>query len=57
MVDALVAVPNVRILPSRVFLVSKVHPDHVAGDSIARAWEASLARLGTDHLDLYLLHW
>lgn len=32
-------------------------PDHVAGDGIARACEASLARLGTDHLDLYLLHW
>ena len=41
----------------RVFLVSKVHPDHVTGDGIARACEASLARLGTDHLDLYLLHW
>ena len=41
----------------RVFLVSKVHPNHVAGDGIARACEASLDRLGTDHLDLYLLHW
>lgn len=41
----------------RVFLVSKVWPSHVAGDGIARACEASLARLGTDHLDLYLLHW
>ena len=41
----------------RVFLVSKVLPDHVKGDGIARACEASLARLGTDHLDLYLLHW
>jgi diketogulonate reductase-like aldo/keto reductase len=40
-----------------VFLVSKVWPNHVAGDGIARACEASLARLGTDHLDLYLLHW
>ena len=29
----------------------------MAGDGIARACEASLARLGTDHLDLYLLHW
>jgi diketogulonate reductase-like aldo/keto reductase len=29
----------------------------VAGDGIARACEASLKRLGTDHLDLYLLHW
>jgi diketogulonate reductase-like aldo/keto reductase len=41
----------------RVFLVSKVWPNHVAGDGIARACEASLARLGTGHLDLYLLHW
>lgn len=41
----------------RVFLVSKVWPTHVAGDGIARACEASLLRLGTDHLDLYLLHW
>src|SRR5262249_17163660 len=41
----------------RVFLVSKVWPNHVAGDGIARACAASLKRLGTDHLDLYLLHW
>ena len=41
----------------RIFLVSKVEGNQVAGDGIARACEASLARLGTDHLDLYLLHW
>lgn len=41
----------------RAFLVSKVWPTHVAGDGIARACDASLGRLGTDHLDLYLLHW
>jgi len=41
----------------RVFLVSKVETNHVTGNGIARACEASLARLGTDHLDLYLLHW
>ncbi len=41
----------------RVFLVSKVWPNHVAGNGVAHACEASLARLGTDHLDLYLLHW
>jgi len=41
----------------RVFLVSKVWPTHVTGNGIARACDASLARLGTDHLDLYLLHW
>jgi diketogulonate reductase-like aldo/keto reductase len=40
-----------------VFLVSKVWPNHVAGNGIALACAASLARLGTDYLDLYLLHW
>lgn len=40
----------------RVFLVSKV--DHMATvDAIARACDASLARLGTEHVDLYLAHW
>ena len=49
-----------RVIAGRrehVFLVSKVWPTHVAGDGIERACEGSLARLGTDHLDLYLLHW
>jgi diketogulonate reductase-like aldo/keto reductase len=41
----------------QVFLVSKVAPTHVMGDGMARACEASLARLDTDHVDLYLLHW
>jgi diketogulonate reductase-like aldo/keto reductase len=40
-----------------VFLVSKVWPTHVAGDGIERACEESLARLRTNYLDLYLLHW
>jgi diketogulonate reductase-like aldo/keto reductase len=42
---------------NRVFLVSKVWPSHVGGGGIARACAASLSRLGTDYLDLYLLHW
>jgi len=41
----------------RVYLVSKVEGDQVSGDGIARACAASLARLATDYLDLYLLHW
>jgi diketogulonate reductase-like aldo/keto reductase len=41
----------------RAFVVSKVEANEVTGDAMARACEASLARLGTDHLDLYLLHW
>ena len=41
----------------RVFLVSKVEANEVPGDGMAPACEASLRRLGTDYLDLYLLHW
>jgi diketogulonate reductase-like aldo/keto reductase len=41
----------------RIFLVSKVEANEVAGDAIARACAASLSRLGTSYLDLYLLHW
>jgi len=41
----------------RLFLVSKVEADEVSGDGIARACAASLARLGSEYLDLYLLHW
>ena len=41
----------------RVFLVSKVEANEVSGDGIARACAASLARLSTGYLDLYLLHW
>jgi diketogulonate reductase-like aldo/keto reductase len=40
----------------RAFVVSKVEAEDATGDAMARACEASLARLGTDHLDLYLLH-
>ena len=41
----------------RVFLASNVWPSHAIRNGIERACEASLSRLGTDHLDLYLLHW
>ncbi|MGE0550678.1 MAG: aldo/keto reductase [Kofleriaceae bacterium] len=41
----------------RVFLVSKVLPSNASFAGTQRACEASLRRLGTDHLDVYLLHW
>ncbi len=40
-----------------VFLASKVLPRNASRRGTIEACEASLARLGTDHLDLYLLHW
>jgi diketogulonate reductase-like aldo/keto reductase len=40
-----------------VFLVSKVLPQHASRDGTVAACENSLARLKTDRLDCYLLHW
>ncbi|MEQ8479590.1 MAG: aldo/keto reductase [Hoeflea sp.] len=40
-----------------VFLVSKVLPSNASRKGTIAACEASLKRLGTDHIDLYLLHW
>lgn len=39
------------------FLVSKVFPHNASRAGVRAACEASLERLGTDRLDLYLLHW
>lgn len=41
----------------KVFLVSKVLPQNASRNGTIKACEASLKRLGTDWLDLYLLHW
>jgi diketogulonate reductase-like aldo/keto reductase len=44
-------------LRAQVFLVSKVYPQNAGRGKIERACDASLRRLRTDHIDLYLLHW
>ena len=41
----------------RVFIVSKVEANEVTTGAMERACEASLTRLGTNYLNLYLLHW
>jgi diketogulonate reductase-like aldo/keto reductase len=40
-----------------VFLVSKVLPHNASASGVAKACAGSLRRLGTDRIDLYLLHW
>lgn len=40
-----------------IFLVSKVLPSNASKSKTKTACEKSLARLQTDHLDCYLLHW
>jgi diketogulonate reductase-like aldo/keto reductase len=41
----------------QVFLVSKAYPQNASRDLLPAACEASLRRMGTDRIDLYLLHW
>ncbi|SFS12821.1 Aldo/keto reductase [Halomicrobium zhouii] len=40
-----------------VWLTSKVLPKNLNYDSVIQSCEASLEKLGTDYLDLYLIHW
>ncbi|WP_018256645.1 aldo/keto reductase [Halomicrobium katesii] len=40
-----------------LFLTSKVLPKNLDYESVIASCEASLERLGTDYLDLYLVHW
>lgn len=40
-----------------LFLVSKVYPHNAGRNRIFESCRRSLSRLGTDTLDLYLLHW
>ncbi|MTH65316.1 aldo/keto reductase [Paracoccus shanxieyensis] len=41
----------------QVFLVSKAYPWHGSASQLPLACARSLKRLGTDRIDLYLLHW
>ena len=40
-----------------LFIVSKVYPHNASRAGVMAACEHSLKRLGTDRIDLYLLHW
>jgi diketogulonate reductase-like aldo/keto reductase len=52
-----IAAQAIRGCRDDVFLVSKVYPHNSGLADIEKSCSASLKRLGTDNLDLYLLHW
>lgn len=51
------AIKESGVKREEIFLTSKVWNGDQGYDSTLKAFEASLKRLGTDYLDLYLIHW
>src|SRR2546426_9025484 len=47
----------VKGMRERVFIATKVSPDHLRYDDLQQAAEASLRRLDTPYIDLYQIHW
>ncbi|HSX18566.1 MAG TPA: aldo/keto reductase [Candidatus Saccharimonadales bacterium] len=41
----------------KLFITTKVWPSHLSHDRLKKACEDSLKRLGTNYIDLYLIHW
>jgi diketogulonate reductase-like aldo/keto reductase len=42
---------------SELFIISKVYPENASHAGTVKACEASLERLDSEYIDLYLLHW
>ena len=53
----LVVAEAIRGRRDQLFIVSKVLPTNASRAGVIAACERSLARIGTDRLDCYLLHW
>ena len=51
------AVQESGIKREELFLASKVWKSDMGAEGTKRSFEESLRRLGTDYLDLYLIHW
>jgi diketogulonate reductase-like aldo/keto reductase len=51
------ALEQSELARDEVFLTTKLWNNEQGYDSVLRAFDNSLAKLGTDYLDLYLVHW
>lgn len=55
--DVGAAVRESGLTRDKVFVTTKLHKDDHGYDAALRGFDASLDRLGLDHVDLYLIHW
>jgi diketogulonate reductase-like aldo/keto reductase len=51
------AIHDAQVGRAGLFLASKVRGENLSSRGVAKACEGSLRRLGTEYLDLYLIHW
>jgi 2,5-diketo-D-gluconate reductase B len=51
------AIASSRVPREELHVTTKVWHENLAPDAIRRAFDASLKKLGLDHVDLYLVHW
>ncbi|WP_269858864.1 aldo/keto reductase [Streptomyces sp. RPT161] len=51
------AISSSAIAREEIFVTTKVWNNHHGYDSTLRAFDSSLAKLGLERLDLYLIHW
>jgi diketogulonate reductase-like aldo/keto reductase len=51
------AIRESRIDRARLFITTKVSPEHLSHDDVLKSCENSLRRLKMDYMDLYLIHW
>jgi diketogulonate reductase-like aldo/keto reductase len=41
----------------KIFITTKISPEHLGYDDVFRSCENSLRRINVEHVDLYLIHW
>jgi diketogulonate reductase-like aldo/keto reductase len=51
------AIREAGVRREALFITSKVQPAHLKYEQVLKSCDASLHRLGTDYLNLYLIHW
>lgn len=51
------AIKNAGIAREKLFITTKVLPEHLRYEEIFKACEGSLRRLGVEYAGLYLIHW